>query len=173
VTLRAPDGAPLEFAPMETATVLYDVDCGFCRWALARVLAWDRAGRLRPVAIQDDEGQVLLARLDPEARLASWHVAFPDGGLYSAGPALERVVALLPGGRAPAALLRALHPVTRRGYELVARHRAVPGRLISAAAKRRATDAIRARSAPNSLIFDPRAATGRAGAGATTAPYAS
>src|SRR5689334_23924211 len=30
-------------------------------------------------------------------------VAFPDGGLYSAGTALERVVALLPGGRAPAA----------------------------------------------------------------------
>ena len=67
----------------------------------------------------------------------------------------------------------ALHPVTRRGYELVARHRAVPGRLISAAAKRRATDAIRARSASDSLIFDPRAATGRAGAGAATAPCAS
>ena len=157
---------------MEAATVLYDVDCGFCRWALARVLAWDRAGRLRPVAIQDDEGQALLARLDPAERLASWHVAFPDGELYSAGPALERVVALLPGGRAAAAVLRVLHPVTRRGYELVARHRAVPGRLVSAAAKRRATDAIRARSAPSSLIFDPRVAAGRAGRGASAAPCA-
>jgi predicted DCC family thiol-disulfide oxidoreductase YuxK len=157
---------------METAAVLYDVDCGFCRWTLARVLAWDRAGRLRPVAIQDDEGQALLARLEPAARLASWHVAFPDGRLYSAGPALERVVALLPGGRAPATVLRALSPVTTAAYRLVARHRAVPGRFVSVAAKRRATAAIRARSAPQSLIFDERAAAGRAGPGAATAPCA-
>src|SRR4051794_4109858 len=97
---------------METATVLYDVDCGFCRWAMARVLAWDRRQRLRPVAIQDAEGEVLLGRLDPAARLASWHAAFPDGRLYSAGPALVQVVALLPGGRAPAAAMRALLPLT-------------------------------------------------------------
>jgi len=158
---------------MEAAAVSSAAASSFRRCVLARVLACGSTRRLRPVAIQDDEGQALLARLEPERRLASWHVAFPDGRLYSAGPALERVVALLPGGRAPAALLRALHPVTRRGYELVARHRAVPGRLISAAAKRRATDAIRARSASDSLIFDPRAATGRAGAGAATAPCAS
>ena len=158
---------------MEAATVLYDVDCGFCRWALARVLAWDRRRRLRPVAIQDPEGQALLARLDPAVHLDSWHLAFPDGRLYSAGPALVEVVQLLPGGRAPAAVMRALLPATGWAYRIVAGHRAVPGRLISAAAKRRATDAIRARSAPSSLIFDPRAATGRAGAGATTAPYAS
>ncbi len=56
---------------METATVLYDVDCGFCRWTMARVLAWDRRRRLRPVAIQDAEGEALLARLDPAARLES------------------------------------------------------------------------------------------------------
>ena len=158
---------------METATVLYDVDCGFCRWAMARVLAWDRRRRLRPVAIQDAEGEALLARLDPAARLDSWHVAFPDGRLYSAGPALAAVVGLLPGGRAPAAAMRALLPVTGWAYRLVAGHRAVPGRLVSAAAKRRATEAIRARSAPGSVIFDDRAAAGRAGPDATTAPCAS
>jgi predicted DCC family thiol-disulfide oxidoreductase YuxK len=157
---------------METGAILYDVDCGFCRWTLARVLAWDRMGRLRPVAIQDDEGQALLARLEPAARLASWHVVFPDGRLYSAGPALERVAALLPGGRAPAAVLRALGPLTAAVYRLVARHRAVPGRFVSVAAKRRATAAIRARSARQSLIFDERAAAGRAGPGAATAPCA-
>ena len=158
---------------METATVLYDVDCGFCRWAMARVLAWDRRRRLRPVAIQDAEGEALLARLDPAARLDSWHVAFPDGRLYSAGPALAQVVELLPGGRFPAAAMRALLPVTGWAYRLVAGHRAVPGRLVSAAAKRRATEAIRARSMPGSVIFDDRAAAGRAGADASTAPCAS
>jgi len=158
---------------METATVLYDVDCGFCRWAMARVLAWDRRRRLRPVAIQDAEGEALLARLDPPARLDSWHLAFPDGRLYSAGPALPQVVGLLPGGRGLAAAMRALLPVTGWAYRLVAHHRAVPGRFVSAAAKRRATAAIRARSAPDSVIFDDRAAAGRAGPDAAAAPCAS
>src|SRR3977135_2679009 len=96
---------------MEMATVLYDIDCGFCRWAMARVLAWDRRHHLRPVAIQDAEGEALLAQLDPAARLASWHAAFPDGRLYSAGPALAPVVALLPGGRGPGAGGAARRPV--------------------------------------------------------------
>lgn len=146
---------------MEAAAVLYDLDCGFCRWALARLLAWDRGGRLRPVAIQDDEGQALLARLEPEARLASWHVAFPDGRLHSAGPALEKLVRLLPRGRVPAAVLRALGPLTGAGYRLVARHRSVPGRFVSPAARRAATERIRARSAPGSLIHDKRAGDSR------------
>jgi predicted DCC family thiol-disulfide oxidoreductase YuxK len=158
---------------METATVLYDVDCGFCRWTMARVLAWDHRRRLRPVAIQDAEGEALLARLDPVARLESWHVAFPDGRLYSAGPALPQVVGLLPGGRVLAAAMRALLPFTGWAYRLVAGHRAVPGRFVSSAAKRRATEAIRARSAPASVIFDDRAAAGRAGPDASTAPCAS
>jgi predicted DCC family thiol-disulfide oxidoreductase YuxK len=158
---------------MEAASVLYDVDCGLCRWSLARLLAWDRGRRLRPVAIQEAEGQALLARLDPADRLDSWHIAFPDGRLYSAGAALVEVVRLLPGGRAPAAVLGALLPVTGWAYRLVARHRAIPGRLVSAAAKRRATEAIRARSAPGSLIFDDRVAAGRAGRNTTAAPCAS
>ena len=53
---------------------------------------------------------------------------------------------------------------------MVAGHRAVPGRLVSAAATRRATEAIRARSAPGSLIFDERVAAGRARTDATAAP---
>lgn len=158
---------------MEAAIVLYDVDCGFCRWALARVLAWDSDRRLRPVAIQDAEGQALLARVDPAARLRSWHLAFPDGRLYSAGPALVEVARLLPGGRLPAAAMRALLPVTGWAYRLVANHRAVPGRLVSAAAKRRATAAIRARSAPGSLVFDEQVAAGRADPDAAAAPCAS
>ena len=37
-------------------TVLYDADCGFCRWSVARLLAADRAARLRPAAILSGEG---------------------------------------------------------------------------------------------------------------------
>ena len=35
------------------ATVLYDGDCGFCKWSLAKLLAWDRRGALRPLPLQD------------------------------------------------------------------------------------------------------------------------
>jgi hypothetical protein len=31
---------------MPTTTLIYDSDCGFCRWLLAKVLAWDRRGTL-------------------------------------------------------------------------------------------------------------------------------
>ena len=37
---------------MSEAILLYDADCGFCRWAIDKLLAWDRAGRLRPAALQ-------------------------------------------------------------------------------------------------------------------------
>ena len=43
------------------ATLLYDRDCGFCRWCLGKVLAWDRRRSIRPVAIQSEEAHRLLA----------------------------------------------------------------------------------------------------------------
>jgi predicted DCC family thiol-disulfide oxidoreductase YuxK len=158
---------------VERAIVLYDVDCGFCRWVLGILLAWDRPRRLRPVAIQDEEGQQLLARLPEEQRLASWHLAFPDGRLQSAGPALADLFALLPAGRPVAALTRLLGPVTNWSYDTVAKHRAVPGRMLPAAAIRRATERIRERSAEDSVIQDDAvAARCSTGPPATAAPRA-
>jgi predicted DCC family thiol-disulfide oxidoreductase YuxK len=110
--------------------VLYDRDCGFCSWALARVLAWDRAGRLRPVAIQSDEGQRLLEPVDPEARLDSWHFVDEDGALYSAGAAAAPLARVLPGGRPLAALFTAFPGATERAYRYVAGHRGRWARLL-------------------------------------------
>src|SRR5262249_60221531 len=36
---------------MDQAFLIYDPDCGFCRWCLGKVLAWDRHRTLRPVAL--------------------------------------------------------------------------------------------------------------------------
>src|SRR5438067_588059 len=149
---------------MERATVLYDVDCGFCRWTLAKLLAWDRGRALRPVGIQDAAGAALLASMDEERRLRSWHLAFPDGRLYSAGPAVVEVLALLPGGRPLAKLAGALAPVTDRLYDLVARRRSIGGRLLSRRAVLRATARIRSRSAPDALGQQQRFAATRPGA---------
>jgi predicted DCC family thiol-disulfide oxidoreductase YuxK len=149
---------------MERATVLYDVDCGFCRWTLAKLLAWDRGQALRPVGIQDTAGAALLASMDEEKRLRSWHLAFPDGRLYSAGPAVVEVLALLPGGRPLAKLAGLLSPATAQLYDLVARNRSIGGRLLPRRAVLRATERIRSRSAPDALIQQPRFAASRPGA---------
>ena len=50
-------------SPAEQSVLLYDEDCGFCRWSLDKILAWDRAKRVRPVAIQSEEGSRLLASI--------------------------------------------------------------------------------------------------------------
>jgi predicted DCC family thiol-disulfide oxidoreductase YuxK len=129
-------------------TVLYDRDCGFCRWSLGRLLAWDRAGRLRPVAIQSPEGQRLLGDLTPEQRLASAHAVDAGGRRTSGGDAMAPIAAVLPGGATLAALGRRAPAVARAGYRAVAGRRSVLGRLISDAARARADERIARRSVP-------------------------
>ena len=109
--------------------VLYDSDCGFCKWGLDKILAWDRNRRLRPVAIQSEEGQRLLAVIAPERRLESWHLV-AGGEVQSAGAAAPDLFAALPGGRPLAALLRAFPRLTERAYRWVAGHRDLLARLL-------------------------------------------
>jgi len=129
------------------ATVLYDGDCGFCKWSLAKLLAWDRRGALRPLPLQDPEADRLLGGMESERKLASWHLVAEDGSVVSAGRALAPLFGLLPGGRPLAALASALGPLTEPGYGWVAGHRDVFGKAVSAGARRRASARIARRSA--------------------------
>jgi len=113
---------------MERHLVLYDEDCGFCRWSLARLLRWDRRGRLRAVPIQGEEGDLLLADLSERDRLASWHLVTPGGRRYSGAAATGPLARLLPAG-APVAFLAETFPrSTDRLYRWVARNRDTLGR---------------------------------------------
>jgi predicted DCC family thiol-disulfide oxidoreductase YuxK len=103
--------------------VLYDADCGFCKWLLGGLLRWDRGGRLRPVALQAAEAAELLADLPSEERMASWHLVSPAGRRWSGGAALPPLLRLLPRGRAPAAVVARFPRLTDRGYRWVAEHR--------------------------------------------------
>jgi predicted DCC family thiol-disulfide oxidoreductase YuxK len=103
--------------------ILYDTDCGFCRWSLNKILAWDRNRRLRPVAIQSPEGQELLAGVGEDQRLASWHLVGPDGVVRSAGAGAGPLARLLPGGRPLAAAFERFPRATDRAYRWVAGHR--------------------------------------------------
>jgi predicted DCC family thiol-disulfide oxidoreductase YuxK len=131
---------------MARATVLYDSDCGFCRWALAQLLRWDRRRLLRPLALQEPEASKLLPGMSEEERLASWHLVDALGEVRSAGAAFPALLRLLPGG-APFAAFAARFPrVSERGYRWIADHRSRFGRMLSEGAKRRADLRIAARA---------------------------
>ena len=135
-------GHPVERSLADRATVLYDADCGVCVWLLAILLRFDRAGRLRSLALQDPEADDLLADLTPAERIASWHLISPAGARRSGGAALAPLLALLPHGRVPSAVLARVPRVTDRGYRWTAEHRAQLAKLVPARAKRRAGERV-------------------------------
>jgi predicted DCC family thiol-disulfide oxidoreductase YuxK len=126
--------------------VLWDKDCGFCAFMLSLVLRADRARRLRPVPIQGEEGERLLADMPLEQRLASWHFIDDAGHRTSGGEALSKLLGYLPLGRGPAALTRALPKPTEGAYHWVATHRRLLSRPIPSGAKERARRLVAARS---------------------------
>ena len=128
--------------------LLYDEDCGFCRWSLSWVLRADRRRRVEPVALGSERAESLLADMAPAERAASWHLAAPDGRRWSAGYAAPPLLRLLPGGRLPASVLGAAPELTDRAYRWVAEHRSAFSKLIPDRAKARADQLIAARHAP-------------------------
>jgi predicted DCC family thiol-disulfide oxidoreductase YuxK len=112
------------------SVVLYDADCGFCKWLLAGLLRWDRAGRLRPMALQHPEAAELLPDLTPAERMAEWHLISPAGERHSGGAAMAPLLELLPAGRPLAAAFSRAPHLTDRGYRWVAEHRSQISRWI-------------------------------------------
>lgn len=131
----------------QQAIVLYDGDCGFCKRMLAKLLAWDRRRRLRPVPLQGAEAEGLLPGMSEEQRMASWHLVAPDGGVRSGGAAVAPLLRMLPGGAAPAWLADRMPAAADRAYRWVAAHRTTLGRrLAGERARRRAERRIAERS---------------------------
>jgi predicted DCC family thiol-disulfide oxidoreductase YuxK len=108
----------------ERAVVLYDEACGFCRWSMAKLLAWDRRKALRPVALQDPEADALLEGMAEDRKMGSFHLVEPGGAVRSGGDALAPLARLLPHGAPVAALATTFPGPTRFAYDLVSRHRA-------------------------------------------------
>lgn len=129
----------------DQALVLYDADCGFCRWCMGKILAWDVRGRLRTLALQDPTAAALLPGMTEEDRMASWHLVEPGGAARSAGAAFAPMLRRLPAGGALAAACEQLPGPCERGYRWVADRRAVWGRAITAGALARAQRRIAAR----------------------------
>lgn len=121
---------------MSTATLLYDEDCGFCRWVTDLILRWDRRAFLRALPIQSEEGQQLLGSLAPRDRLVSAHLVEPEGTVLSAGALIAPLAERLPGGKPLAAAARVSPAATDFLYRTVARNRTTLGRWIGTQACR-------------------------------------
>ena len=119
---------------MKQAVVLYDNDCGFCRWSVDRLKAWDRRDRLRAVALQSPEADDLLPRLSESERMASWFIVGQDGRVASAGSGVPVLLRLLPFGGLPAFVASLFPQTTERAYWRVARNRDRLGRMLGARA---------------------------------------
>jgi predicted DCC family thiol-disulfide oxidoreductase YuxK len=127
-------------------TIVYDGDCGFCRWSLGWVLRWDRRRRLRPLALDTEEAGRLLTEIEPARRMASWHLVDAGGRVLSAGAAAPELLRLLPGGRPVAALLARFPRLTEGAYRWVADHRTALGRPLGERARARADGIIASRA---------------------------
>ncbi|MGZ4132025.1 MAG: thiol-disulfide oxidoreductase DCC family protein [Actinomycetota bacterium] len=110
--------------------VLYDEDCGFCRWSTDHLRAWDRRHALRFAPIQSAKGQGLLAAIPQEARLDAMHAVTPDGRVWSAGAAVPVILRALPAGSPAAVVTEHVPSLTERAYRTVAARRTRLGALL-------------------------------------------
>lgn len=126
--------------------ILYDGECRFCRAALGVLLTWDHRRRLRPVAIQSEEGARLLAEIPEDERLISAHAVIPgESGLMSGGAAAGPVLRLLDAGAPLADLADRVPGATDRAYRWVAENRVGLSKLVPVALKDRADAVVRSR----------------------------
>ncbi len=109
--------------------VVYDGDCGFCRWVVAALLIWDRRRDLAAAPYQD-----VRDRLGPdgsEERPRSWYaIVEADGQVLAAGAGFPALFARLPGGHLLAWLARRFPRAAERAYRVVADRRGLLGRLL-------------------------------------------
>ncbi len=131
--------------------VLYDADCGFCRWAVAWAVERDNRHVLVTVPIQSPLGAELLRDVVPSERLRAAHVVREDGRRCSGGTAAAEVLRALPSTRALGRLAGSLPRSTALLYRVVAARRKSFGRLVGKEARRRADALLGLVCAPTSL----------------------
>lgn len=107
--------------------VLYDGDCGFCRWSVRILKSLDWLGRLRFQSARDtDELPQTTVPLDPQRLIEEMHVVPPGRDRAYAGFSAFRWIAWrLPATMplAPFLYVPGVLPLGNRAYRWVARNR--------------------------------------------------
>ena len=136
--------------------VLYDADCGFCRWAMAWAMRRDHHHVLVSVPIQSPLGCELLVDVVPSDRLRCAHVVRDDGCRRSGGAAAADVLSVLPSTRVLGRLARGLPRTTALLYGVVAARRMSFGRLVGKQARQRADRLLGASSVTTAAELEVR-----------------
>jgi predicted DCC family thiol-disulfide oxidoreductase YuxK len=137
--------------------VLYDADCGFCRWAMAWAVGRDDRHVLVTVPIQSPLGCELLVEVPPSERLRAAHAIAADGSLYSGGAAAAQVLSVLAPTRALGHLATSLPRFTALLYGVTAARRATFGRLLPSQARQRADALLTATNVTTAAELSARA----------------
>jgi predicted DCC family thiol-disulfide oxidoreductase YuxK len=108
----------------DTATLIYDGECGMCRDAVRLLRRWDSRGRLTYVAFQD-EAAVARFAIPLPALAAAMHLVLPDGRVFAGADAAPEIARLLPGKAwlAPLYSVPGVRPIARRVYARIAARR--------------------------------------------------
>lgn len=136
--------------------VLYDSDCGFCRWAMAWAVGRDDRHVLVTVPIQSPLGGELLVEVRPSERLRAAHAINGDGSLYSGGAAAAQVLSVLAPTRALGQLATRLPRVTALLYGFIAARRTTFGRFAGPQARQRADALLMATNATTAAELSAR-----------------
>jgi predicted DCC family thiol-disulfide oxidoreductase YuxK len=136
--------------------VLYDSDCGFCRWAMAWALGRDDRHVLVPVPIQSPLGCELLVEIPPSERLRAAHAIAADGSLSSGGAAATQVLSVLAPTRALGQVAASVPSVTALLYGVIAARRTSFGRLVGSQARQRADALLAATNATTAAELSAR-----------------
>src|SRR5579863_2540493 len=114
------DERPATEKPLERPLLLFDGDCGFCRYWVARWQAITRG------AVDFAPAQAEAARfpqLSPEACAQSVQLITPEGAIYAGAEAVFRARAYAPGRGTALALyehLPGVRPASEAAYRLIA-----------------------------------------------------
>lgn len=111
-------------ARAESATLIYDGECGICRRAMELVTRWDREHRIARVPFQDGAAVAQFGVPLP-ALAAAMHLVLADGRVFAGADALPEILRRLPGKAWMAAPfgLPGVRPLARRIYRWIAERR--------------------------------------------------
>lgn len=106
-------------------TLVYDGDCRFCAHSVDLVATWDRGETVEIVPFQRGGVQERFPWIPESAYRKAMQLVGPGNETLSGAAAAERLVRILPGGRALGCLfaLPFARPMADRVYRLVARNR--------------------------------------------------
>lgn len=110
---------PRTFGLAVDAYLVYDGDCRVCALMKSLVKALDWRRRIRPVPLRDPEAARLLAAVDEDQRLASFHFV-SDGRTASRGDGLLEILGALPMGLGIPKLAAEMPPLRRASERVYA-----------------------------------------------------